>query len=39
MSDEIILWGSIVFFAIVLTNSSVRTMIVLFIVLCFSLGT
>ena len=39
MTDEILLWVSIVFVAILLSNSNVRDTLVLFIVLCFCLGT
>ena len=38
MEDEIILWGSIIFVAIILSNSNIRNTIILFIVLCFCLG-
>ena len=38
MSDEIILWGSVVFVAILLSNPKVCNIIVLFIVLCFCIG-
>ncbi len=37
--DEMILWGSIVFIAILLSNSKVYKVFLLLILLCFCLGT
>lgn len=39
ITHEILLWGSVVFVAIFLSNSNVNDTLVLFIVLCFCLGT
>lgn len=39
MTDEMILWGVIIFIAILLSNSKVYKVFLLLILLCFCLGT